>query len=103
MTYSPLKSIATTNKQLSPMGYRNRSPRTKIANGRHIAAGAIITNQITANSLPSVNSVIHRRQAQANRKKLFNGKHLYVVGNKPQNNMVADNADHMVAENYTAA
>ncbi|VEP14941.1 hypothetical protein H1P_30017 [Hyella patelloides LEGE 07179] len=82
MTYSSLKSTATTNKKLSSMGYRTRSTKTKIANGRHIAAGAIITNQITANSLPSVNSVIHRRQAQANRKTLFNGKHLYVVGKK---------------------
>ena len=62
-----LKSIATNARQLTLINYRTRSLRPKIANGRHIAAGAIITSQTTANSLPSVNSVIRIRKAKAHR------------------------------------
>ncbi len=42
--------------------------RTKIANGRYVAAGAIVTNQITANGLPSVDSVTLRRRGKYLRK-----------------------------------
>ena len=70
MTASKLKLIAATDKKLSLISRRTHSMKTKIANGRHIAAGAIITNQITANSLPSVDSVTLRRRSKELRKTL---------------------------------
>jgi hypothetical protein len=91
MTASKLKLISSIDKKLSLSNYRRTSSITaKIANGRHIAAGAFITSQLTANSLPSVNSVVRRRQAKADRKKLFNGNYLYIVGDQ-SNNIVAEN------------
>ena len=93
MTISKLNLITATNNRYSLNSSRTRSMRTKIADGRHIPAGAIITSQITANSLPSVNSVTLRRQAKVLRKKLFNGNQLHIVSNEPKsiNNIVAKN------------
>lgn len=91
MSATKLKSIAAAQQKLSVINYRTQSITTKIADGRHVAAGAIVTNQITANSLPSVDSVIRRRQAKAHRKNLFGSKHLYLVTSEPKNNTVAKN------------
>ena len=68
MTASKLRLIAATDKKLSPISRGAWSMRTKIANGRYVAAGAIVTNQITANGLPSVDSVTLRRRGKYLRK-----------------------------------
>ena len=64
MTASKLKLLTTTDKKLSLISRRTRSMKTKIANARHIAAGGIVTSQITANSLPSVDSVTRRGRSK---------------------------------------
>ena len=64
MTASKLKLLTTADKKHSLISLRTRSMKTKIANGRHIAAGAIVTSQITANNLPSVDSVNRRGRSK---------------------------------------
>ncbi|MDJ0901849.1 MAG: hypothetical protein QNJ55_23920 [Xenococcus sp. MO_188.B8] len=64
MTASKLKLITTDVRKKTLMSVRTQGTRTKIANNRHIAAGSIITSQIAANSLPSVDSVTRERETK---------------------------------------
>ena len=44
MTASKLKLLTTTDKKLSLISRGTRSMKAKITNGRHIAAGVIVTS-----------------------------------------------------------
>ena len=102
MTSSPSQLTNSQNHHHSFSNYRPRSIMTQIANGRHVAAGAIINTQLTANCLPSVNSVQRRRRSKAARKKLFNGNFLSVV-TTPSSTTTQNNQNHIVADSYLAA
>ena len=77
---------------------------TQIANGRHVVAGAIINSQVTANCLPSVNSVQRRRRSKAARQKLFNGNYLSVVTTvSPSNKTNPITQNHILADHGLVA
>ena len=90
-TYSQPHQPPVTN-------YRSGSIKTQIANGRYIAAGAIINSQLTASCLPSVHSVHRRRRSKAARQRLFNGNYLAVVSSSSPNTQ-----NLIVTDNYLAA
>ncbi|WP_019503734.1 hypothetical protein [Pleurocapsa sp. PCC 7319] len=102
MTSSLSQLTNSQNHSHSIPHYRHRSIMTQIANGRHVVAGAIINSQVTANCLPSVNSVQRRRRSKAARQKLFNGNFLSVV-TTTSSTTTQNNKNHIVADSYLAA
>ena len=101
MTSSTSQFTNSQQHQSPVISYRSGSTKTQIANGRYIAAGAIINSQLTASCLPSVNSVHRRRRSKAARQKLFNGNYLAVVSSPSPNTQTTQNL--IVADNYLAA
>ena len=101
MTSSFSQLTNSQNHSHSIPHYRPGSTRTQIANGRHVAAGAIINSQLTASCLPSVNSVQRRRRSKTARQKLFNGNYLSVV--TTSSSTTQNNQNHIVPDSYLAA